>query len=169
MQENLPKTRRQAKSIGSTFYFTNKLCPHGHQDKRYTSSGNCHACTELFCFQYNKTEKRKIVKDRFKENNREKCIWWAAQARSKKYNLPFSITIDDIVIPEFCPILGIKLKFGTTADRQNSPSLDRIIPSLGYVPGNIMVISNRANIIKNNATTEELGKIYHFLLDMEKK
>lgn len=58
--------------------------------------------------------------------------------------------ISDIIIPETCPMLGIKLEFGF--DKQggnfNSPSLDRIIPELGYTKGNVMVISKRANMIK---------------------
>ena len=46
----------------------------------------------------------------------------------------------------------------------DSPSLDRIVPELGYVKGNIRVISNRANHLKSDATLEEHRKI---LLDAE--
>jgi hypothetical protein len=41
----------------------------------------------------------------------------------------------------------------------NSPTIDRIDPRLGYVPGNVHVVSHRANRIKNNATLEEFEKI----------
>lgn len=44
----------------------------------------------------------------------------------------------------------------------NSPTLDRIIPELGYVKNNIIVISFRANRIKCNATIDELKKITNF-------
>lgn len=39
---------------------------------------------------------------------------------------------------------------------KNDPSVDRIIPELGYTKGNVRVISNRANLLKNNASIEEI-------------
>ena len=80
----------------------------------------------------------------------------SARERAQLLGLPFNITIEDIVIPEHCPLLGVKLHFGTLTDRVCSPSLDRIIPELGYVKGNVWVISFRANAIKQDATVEEL-------------
>lgn len=80
-----------------------------------------------------------------------------AKSRAKKENLPFNLTIDDVVIPEHCPVLGIPLSRG--GDKDDSPSIDRIVPELGYVRGNIAVISYRANRIKNNATPDELRRI----------
>ena len=77
--------------------------------------------------------------------------------RAKRDNLPFNLQIEDIHIPLICPVLGIKLEFakgGTAQD--NSPSLDKIKPLLGYVKGNVWVISARANRIKYDATLEEL-------------
>lgn len=43
------------------------------------------------------------------------------------------------------------------------PSLDRINPDRGYVPGNVQVISFRANTLKNNATREELAKVLAYM------
>ena len=79
------------------------------------------------------------------------------------------------VIPTECPVLGIKLnlKIPNRGDRgdnlrnYDSPSLDKIIPSLGYAKGNIWVISYRANTIKNNCTFEEIQKLYEALLKLE--
>lgn|ERR1035437_620706 len=84
-------------------------------------------------------------------------MWESAKRRSKKKNLPFNISIQDVVIPEKCPLLGIILfpnKGGNSA--ANSPTLDRIIPHKGYVKGNVRVISNKANLMKQDATLEEL-------------
>jgi hypothetical protein len=83
----------------------------------------------------------------------------SAKRRAKVAGVPFSITKDDFKIPKLCPILGIELKHNSSGNgcaAPHSPSLDRIIPELGYVPGNIQVISHRANTIKNDATPEEL-------------
>ncbi len=70
--------------------------------------------------------------------------------------LPFTITVADVVVPDTCPLLGVALRLGTRYDRAASPSLDRIEPSLGYVPGNVWVISFRANAIKQDASLPEL-------------
>lgn len=79
-----------------------------------------------------------------------------AQIRAKKNGLPCTIAEADIVVPEFCPLLGIKLERGKSKPGPSSPSLDKIRPELGYVPGNIWVISHRANMIKQDATVQEL-------------
>ena len=83
----------------------------------------------------------------------------SAKQRARDKNLPFDLTLDDIIIPEYCPILPwIKIQKNTTGKGpcDTSPTLDRIIPELGYVKGNIQVISSRANVLKSNATPKEL-------------
>lgn len=75
-----------------------------------------------------------------------------AKGRAKKHNLPFDICEEDIHIPEVCPVLKQKLVRRTIY----APSLDRMVPELGYIKGNIQVISMKANKMKNNATQEEL-------------
>ena len=87
----------------------------------------------------------------------------AAKCRAKERNVPFNLTADDITIPECCPILGIPLYHSAGKATDNSPSLDRVIPSLGYVTGNVRVISNRANRIKFDATLDELQAIVQYL------
>jgi len=98
----------------------------------------------------------------FYSQNLNKKMFQGAKARSKKNGLDFNITIDDIVIPEKCPVLGIPLiaAVGNKIVSKNSPSLDRIDSSKGYVKGNIRVVSHRANSLKSNATLEELRLIY---------
>jgi len=86
---------------------------------------------------------------------------------AKKRGLPFDLTPDDVSIPEKCPVLGIPLSRGVGVRTDNSPSLDRIIPSLGYVKGNVIVVSMRANRIKNDATLEELRTIAAFYSRLE--
>lgn len=78
-----------------------------------------------------------------------------AKARAKKKGVPFDITVDDILIPSHCPIMGWEIT-GVGEDVKTSASIDRIIPELGYVKGNIRVISTQANRMKWDSTQEEL-------------
>ena len=79
-----------------------------------------------------------------------------SKSRATKEGLPHSITLEDIQIPSICPILGILLNFDNEKQADNSPSLDKIDPRMGYVPGNVWVISMRANRLKSNATPDEI-------------
>lgn len=79
-----------------------------------------------------------------------------AKQRAKKLDIPFELTEFDIRIPTYCPILGIQLEFNKIRPLANSPSIDRIVPSLGYVPSNIQIISVKANRAKNNLSFDEL-------------
>ncbi len=85
-----------------------------------------------------------------------------AKARATKAGVPFSLTPDDITIPSECPVFGIPIIVGASRASDNSPSLDRVVPRFGYVPGNVLVISNRANRIKNDATPTELRQVADF-------
>lgn len=97
--------------------------------------------------------------------NPPRALWIAAKQRAKKKNIPFSIDVEDIIIPTICPVLGIPLVFrvGQKYFQPDSPSLDRIVTSLGYVKGNVAVISWRANRLKTDATLEEMEAITRWM------
>lgn len=84
-----------------------------------------------------------------------------AKKRAKIKGIEFSLELKDMpYIPEYCPILGIKIEPNKYAGPKDcSPSLDRINPNFGYVKGNVRIISNRSNRIKSDATLEELELI----------
>lgn len=83
----------------------------------------------------------------------------SAKQRAIKQGLPFNLEAQDIIIPENCPVLGIPLEQGTRKNHWSAPSLDRIRPELGYVKGNVIVVSWRANFLRSNGTLEELEKV----------
>lgn len=91
-----------------------------------------------------------------------RALFFGARSRAKARALPFDLTVDDINVPDFCPVLGIELIHGKEHPHDHSPTLDRIIPAKGYVKGNVVVISMRANRLKNNATIHELGRLARF-------
>ena len=89
-----------------------------------------------------------------------------ARARAKRYGIPVDITVDDIDWVTHCPVLGIELIYGRTGGdgrRRNSATLDRRDNTLGYVKGNVFVLSHRANRIKSDATLEELQALVRYL------
>jgi hypothetical protein len=91
-----------------------------------------------------------------------------ARLKSKRRGWDCDLTMDDIILPDRCPVLGIPLMIGDGKMTQNSPSLDRIDNAKGYVKGNVIVVSLRANAIKNDATVEELGRVFRFYRDLAK-
>jgi predicted DNA-binding protein YlxM (UPF0122 family) len=68
----------------------------------------------------------------------------------------------DIIFPLLCPILDIELDWFAEQMQENSPSFDRIDNNRGYVRGNVIIISMRANRIKLHGTTDEHRKIADF-------
>jgi hypothetical protein len=107
-------------------------------------------------------KKRAWVK-KWRDNNQEANLWYNARTRAKKLGILFNIDVSDIRIPNYCPVLGLELKKGNGVVANNSPSLDRVIPELGYVKGNVEVISMRANRLKNDATLEEMRNLLKYL------
>jgi hypothetical protein len=95
--------------------------------------------------------------------NHSRILLKDAEKRAKRKGLPFDIVVADIVIPSYCPVLGIPLYYGAGKRTANSPSVDRIVPGRGYVRGNIAVVSWRANELKRNGTLEELKKLVLWL------
>lgn len=87
-----------------------------------------------------------------------------ARTRATKKGLAFDITADDLSIPLCCPVLGIALsrERGQKYRADGSPSIERINTKLGYIPGNVIIVSWRANRIKSDASLEELEKIVSF-------
>jgi hypothetical protein len=109
-----------------------------------------------FCKTCNNVFRRDWYK---KEKSFRYVMLHSARVRAQKKNLPFNLGLDDIIIPDVCPVLGIPLKTGTRKDHWDAPTLDRIFLDQGYVKGNVVVISWRANFIRSNATLDELEKV----------
>lgn len=97
----------------------------------------------------------------------------SSKRRAKNKQLPHNIDLDYLrsIAPTYCPYLGIKLRWDLYTDSSysfcagrtgggrpypDSPSLDKIVPSRGYVKGNVVIVSHRANSIKSNASEMEL-------------
>jgi hypothetical protein len=76
----------------------------------------------------------------------------------------WDLEFEDVYFPLICPVLGVKLDYtglGTSSD--NTASFDRLDSSMGYVPGNVVVMSMRANRLKNDGSADEHRAIADFL------
>lgn len=97
-----------------------------------------------------------------------KKIYNHLKSSAKKRNIPFDLTIDQLnnfTFPLTCPITGVKLKYkGSLED--NTYSFDRIDSSKGYTIDNLIIISWRANKLKNNATIKELKQLAEFYTNL---
>ena len=94
--------------------------------------------------------------DHWRKSNPLSILVITAKSRAKRKGLDFDISIEDLTMPDQCPVLKIPLIVSDTGrHNNNSPSLDRIDPTKGYIKGNVRVISYRANMLKNNMSVEE--------------
>lgn len=102
-----------------------------------------------------------------KPKNRMRHLLSQAKRRAEENGVIFEISIEDFgPLPTHCPVLGIELNYGRSIARgfiNNRPSVDRVDPSLGYLKGNVRVISWRANRLKSDATVQELRSILDYM------
>lgn len=99
----------------------------------------------------------------WKRMNPARRLWQGAKKRASNRGMEFNIPWTEVVIPETCPILGIKIETQNNVIKESSPSLDRIDNSKGYVIGNVRVISHRANALKNNLTLEQAERLVGYM------
>lgn len=97
--------------------------------------------------------------------NPARKLYYLSKRRAKKNGLLFNLEVQDIVVPDRCPVLGIELRIGGSGQgfSDNSPTLDRIDNTKGYVKDNVAVISWRANRIKCDATYEEIEAVARYM------
>lgn len=108
-------------------------------------------------YKYNSLERK-----RQRRNNPIPYLIHGAKQRAKRLNIECTITKDDLVLPEYCPVFGIKLECGEH-QQECSPSIDRIDNTQGYIPGNVQIISWKANNAKSNLTVKELETLLEYL------
>ena len=182
-QTSTTKTRGYNKPENGQFImrtgwtFPDEPCAKGHHAPRNTVN-RCVQCVREYrkskghfgrtckSIEWRQSNKEYLAKERRAYNHREpeRDLLTRARKTAKKLGLAFDLTLKDIVIPPVCPVLGIRLEKAEKMRTDASPSIDKIIPKLGYVRGNVVIISMRANRIKNDATIDELQKVAAFYL-----
>lgn len=122
----------------------------------------CRSCYNEKSREYNK--KYTTTNKTYRKRRLESILYSGAKARAARKGLKFDLEIEDIIIPEQCPVFGVPLERaegGIPAD--NSPTLDRLDSSKGYVKENVQVISWKANRLKSNGTLDDFKAIVRWL------
>jgi hypothetical protein len=128
---------------------------HGPDGRAY----HCRTCVGIARKRYYEENSEKVQRRNkaYNASNIPAYLWRIAKRRADRKGVPFSITPADVIVPTHCPVLGTRLERGSAkGETDTSPTIDRLVPALGYAPGNIRVISGRANRIKSNATVAEV-------------
>jgi hypothetical protein len=126
-------------------------------DKHDASKGRKEVCKRC-----SKNLKEKARRDRSWQEDLIGTLWKNTRARAKSAGIEHTLSKEDIVIPEFCPVLGIKLHTEDRKAKYAAPSIDRIDNTKGYTPDNIVVVSVRANLLKKDATLTEMRALVKF-------
>lgn len=121
-------------------------CPvHGKPTKRDT----CAKCNAAYMRGYLARTRR---------TRPHRTILERARKRARQQGVRYALRRQDISLPARCPVLGISLRVGQSRSPA-SPSLDRIDPGQGYVPGNVRIISDHANKLKGNRRLEDIRSL----------
>ena len=96
----------------------------------------------------------------YRLNNPEHILLRRTKNRAKKLGRDFNLTLEDVKIPERCPIFKTKFVYG---DRRLCASIDRIDNNKGYVKGNIQIISMRANRMKGDNTIKDFELLLKYM------
>jgi hypothetical protein len=137
------------------------FCKYGH-DEWFVTWASDRGDTRFRCAACNRRSKQQG-----RRRNPLAALLGEARKRANRKGVPFWIDAADISLawPEdgLCPVFGTLLRVATGASAPYSPSLDRIVPELGYTRNNIVVISHRANQLKNSATIAELEAVIDWM------
>lgn len=157
------KNKEKCSIRHKTYYQNNKEKIKARSKARYEA--NKEVCiAQASDWKKKNPKKFKSSQDKWLINNPSYNMYHNAKRRAKDIGVPFDISFRDIHIPEYCPVLGIKLY--QEGLFETSGSLDKVIPEKGYVKGNIKVISMRANRLKSDGTLEEFRQIVNYIESM---
>lgn len=186
-------SRPDALRSGLSKYYTGKPCKHGHDCERFTSNRACLACNNKNFMEWDgrkayaqrwrttnkdhvRTEARKwrqanpnkVHTYNLDERSRLRSTLNQMRRRAHKKGIDFSLTLEDLVIPEVCPVLHLPLLRTLDGRSDNSPSFDRVDNAKGYTKDNVQVISWRANRLKSDATVEDLYALIAYMQSHKK-
>jgi len=145
-------------------YVSDKPCKNGHFSERSIKDSACKVCE--------KERRASSYYDTYKTDEAAfRKQFTDLRGRARKNKIPFEIRLEDIEQPEFCPVLGVRLQYGINHNTEETKwkkhpdraSFDKLVPKLGYIPGNVFIISLEANRLKSNATVEQIESLLKYM------
>lgn len=135
-----------------------RLCNECHQEKPFSQYYKCRLGKRGLMGHCKTCHDKRTAKYGVDPRKRMYC---SSRLNARRKGLPHTIQPEDIPLPKVCKYLGITIDYRRASERGrlrsfDAPSIDRIDPAIGYVPGNIQVISDLANRMKSDATVEQL-------------
>jgi hypothetical protein len=136
--------------------------------QRYYRSQNNEKLKQAYTTSYEKNKEERTL---YRRERHEASPWHTMSTVSKRRAREQGVlhTINASYLQSIwpannsCPVFNIPFTISKKGEsRDCSPSLDRIIPNLGYVQGNVVIVSLKANRMKNNGSLEDLRKVLHF-------
>lgn len=140
----------------------------------------CKECLNSVQRDYYYTTQRPKAIALYHENKLDTWVYrnmhaWSIRAKEK--GVPYSLQASDLMdantgeLPVSCRIFPhINLDYCAGPDQRLWASLDRIVPELGYVSGNVWIISKAANTWKSNGSNPaERRRIIQIMRGREKK
>lgn len=142
-------------------------CKYCKTEFKPVRANNVFCCRDCKVKWWSLAENTREFQLNHKKSYPEKRLHKAAKERAKATGQDFDIEVSDVVIPDRCPILGCEFESNLGKGQganPRAPSLDKIIPELGYVKGNVQVVSFKANSMKRDGSIEELLNFAEWVL-----
>lgn len=150
----MARTKEEIKEYQKKYNETNKEIL---REKRRAYRKTPEAIAKLTAYYKRTLPLKREQETKRRERNIAKRLLKSCRQRASQKGFEFTIEKEDIVIPEYCPYLKVPIT-NTIGEGKvlTNPSVDRIDNDKGYIKGNIEVISLMANIMKQNATRQQL-------------
>lgn len=149
------KTAKEALEANEKYYYPDKVCKNNHETKYVARTRNCYHCIQ-------EASRKRWWEKRQSLAGRQDQLYKGLKQRCKRDGIEFDLEPEDIKWNTHCPVFGFELSY-LKADNDNSPSIDRTDPNKGYVKGNVVVMSMRANRGKWNLTLDEMQTLCYYM------
>lgn len=140
---------------------------HNDSSKNDGKKSRCKFCVnKVNPYKLSQKEYYKLNKEKYKQSGLKHHIIHNVKKYITDDSIDFNILPEDIDIPEYCPILNIRINTeytGQSGPKDNSPSIMLLDESKGYVKDNIMMVSYKANKIRKRFNPDDIRSVLDYI------